>query len=81
MSLRYVIIEVCDANPAAGSLLYTLESDFPGVSILETACMSECDLCARFPYVFIDGELIHAATVEELVEGLRQRLDAPEVEP
>ncbi|GGI95443.1 hypothetical protein GCM10010885_01310 [Alicyclobacillus cellulosilyticus] len=71
-----VLIEVCDANPACTSALFALEHTLPGVTVLETSCMSQCDLCATRPYVFVNGELVTADTVEALIQRVRQRVAA-----
>ncbi|MCL6453275.1 MAG: YuzB family protein [Alicyclobacillus sp.] len=70
----YALIEVCDANPAAQQALYALEEVFPGLSVLETSCLSECELCARRPYVFVDGTRLDAPSVDALIELVKQHL-------
>lgn len=72
----WTVIEVCDANPACTQELFNLEAEFPFASVLETACMSQCDLCAQRPYVFLNEEIIAAEQVPELIKILRQRLQA-----
>lgn len=68
------MIEVCDANPACVPELFELENEFPGVSVLETSCMSECDVCATSSYVFIDGKLLSADDTNTLLSQLRHRI-------
>lgn len=70
----FILIEVCDANPAARNELFQLESDYPGVTVMENSCMSECELCARSPYVFLNGELIAQESLDELLVQIRARL-------
>lgn len=72
----FIVIEVCDANPASSAELFQLEEEFPGVSVLETGCMSHCELCARNPYVYVDGELVSADTVSDLLILVRSRIQA-----
>jgi uncharacterized protein YuzB (UPF0349 family) len=74
MGWGLTVIEVCDANPACTESLFALEQEYPFVSVLETACMSQCDLCARRAYVFMDNEIVEAPDVPALLEMLRQRL-------
>jgi len=67
------LIEYCDANEANHPLINKLE-ERNGVSVLETQCMSECELCACEPYVFFNGELLSAESLVELVQLIEQRL-------
>ncbi|KPV43540.1 DUF1450 domain-containing protein [Alicyclobacillus ferrooxydans] len=71
----FILLEVCDANPAATSELYGLENEYPGLSVMENSCMSECELCAARPYVFLNGELLAASPVEDLMLLIRSRLN------
>jgi uncharacterized protein YuzB (UPF0349 family) len=70
-----ILIEVCDANPACVSDLFNLEQDYPGVSVLETSCLSECELCAERPYVFVNGEIVTAVDVPSLLAAVKERID------
>lgn len=74
MAWDWVLIEVCDANPADCPELFALEQEFPGLTVLENACMSQCDLCARFPYVLLDGELVTAPDTAALLHKVRAEL-------
>lgn len=74
MLFGIVLIEVCDGNAACVPELLNLESEFVGVSILENSCMSQCELCAIQPYVFLDGEIISSHSVEELLHVIREKL-------
>jgi uncharacterized protein YuzB (UPF0349 family) len=71
VSLGFIVIEVCDANPAADPRLFQLEEKYPQVTVLENSCMSECELCRQHPYVFLNGELLF----EETVDGLLTRIE------
>ncbi|MCL6631281.1 MAG: YuzB family protein [Alicyclobacillus herbarius] len=70
----FILIEVCDANPACVPELFQLEEAFPGVSVLETSCLSECDLCAERPYVFFNAEIVSAMDVPTLLEEVKTRI-------
>lgn len=74
MSTGLIVIEVCDANPACTDDLFQLEEEFPGLSVLETSCMSECELCATYSYVFLNGGLLFADSVPELLAIIRQKI-------
>jgi uncharacterized protein YuzB (UPF0349 family) len=75
MSAGLIIVEVCDANPACTDDLFALERDYSGVSVLENMCMSQCDLCAAKPYVFLNGELLAAESVPKLLELVRAQIE------
>ncbi|QSO53413.1 DUF1450 domain-containing protein [Alicyclobacillus curvatus] len=70
----FILIEVCDANPASRPELFRLEEEFVGISIIENTCMSECELCAQCSYVFFDGDIMVADTPDSLLSLLRQRM-------
>lgn len=74
MPNAFFIVEVCDANPAACAAVFALEEEFPGIVVMETSCMSECELCASRPYAFIDGLRMDAPTVEQLMANIRAHL-------
>lgn len=69
-----LLIEVCDTNPACVPALFELEMEFPGACVLETSCLSQCDLCAAAPYVLLDGEIVTAPVVEDLLAAVRARI-------
>lgn len=74
MPFNLVLVEVCDANQACRPELFSLESQFSSVDIMETNCMSECDLCAHNPYAFVNGELVEAEHPDTLVEKVKFRI-------
>lgn len=74
MFVGWALVEVCDANAACTPELFSLEEELPGLSVLETSCLSECELCACRPYVIFDGTIITEARVPDLLQALRQRL-------
>ncbi|WP_067933674.1 DUF1450 domain-containing protein [Alicyclobacillus kakegawensis] len=67
----FVLIEVCDANPACVPDLFALETEYPAVSVLETSCLSECELCALQAYVFVNGDIVTADDVPSLLARVR----------
>jgi len=74
MSYGLILIEVCDANLACSSELFTLEEEYPQVSVLANECMSHCELCRTSPYVFLNGEIIAAPTLNELIQRIREEV-------
>ncbi|MCL6592409.1 MAG: YuzB family protein [Alicyclobacillus sp.] len=67
----WILVEVCDANRACTPALFALEAEFPGVTVMETACLSLCEQCAQGPYVLVNGEPITADTPEALLAQVR----------
>jgi len=74
MSFNLVLVEVCDANQACRPELFSLESQFSSVDIMETDCMSQCDLCAERPYAFVNGELLESEHPDTLIEKIKFRI-------
>lgn len=74
MTMALVLIEVCEANRASTNELFALEDAYPGVSVMETSCGSECELCATAPYVFLNGQIISRDSVEELLQTMKDML-------
>jgi uncharacterized protein YuzB (UPF0349 family) len=67
-----VIVEVCDVNPASGLDLEQLETDYPGVSVMRTPCLSNCTQCAEVPFAYVNGEIFTApdtATLLTTIQG------------
>lgn len=58
--MNYLLIEVCNANPAFREELHDLEDIYPGLVILENSCQSECALCESSCYVYFNGDIIRA---------------------
>ncbi|MCL6547866.1 MAG: YuzB family protein [Alicyclobacillus sp.] len=75
-SMSLVLVEVCDANPADVPELYELEQTHRGVSVVEMSCMSQCELCARQPYVLVNGEVVQASDTGSLIRLVRERVEA-----
>lgn len=73
MALSVVLVEVCDANAASRPELFELESEYPLMSVMENECMSECELCARHPYVFLNGELLYTDNADELILQIKEK--------
>ena len=63
------IVEYCASNLAhgTGDMLRRL-AEVHGVEVMEYDCLDHCGDCALFPYVLVNGEMVAAATAEELYE-------------
>jgi uncharacterized protein YuzB (UPF0349 family) len=75
VSYGFIVVEVCDANACCTAQLFELEQEFSGVSVLEAACMSHCELCATSPYVFVNGDIITADDVPLLLSAVRTKIE------
>lgn len=79
MTYGFILIEVCDANEAAG-VLAEFAIEHPDVVILENECMSHCELCRSAPYALMNGELIVGKTVADLLDQLAARIEQQQAE-
>ncbi|GMA56880.1 uncharacterized protein YuzB (UPF0349 family) [Alicyclobacillus sacchari] len=69
-----IVVEVCASNPLAAYPLGELEEEFPGVTVLETECLSLCGLCQHNAYAYVNGRLVFAKDPKTCYERLRQRI-------
>ncbi|WP_157935524.1 DUF1450 domain-containing protein [Kyrpidia spormannii] len=70
-----VIVEVCDINPAATLDWEELERKYPGTSVILHSCLSQCELCAEYPYAFVDGDILVADSAEQLYKDVLARVE------
>jgi uncharacterized protein YuzB (UPF0349 family) len=70
------IIEFCVSNLASGAYkaLEKLEED-PNLDIVEYSCLDYCDLCAESFFALVNGEIVQAATPDELVVNIYRYLE------
>ena len=66
------MIEVCDINPICLLDIEALETEYHEVTVLKNSCLSNCTICAKNPYAFVDGEIMTAETPEQLLENIKQ---------
>jgi len=61
------IIEFCTNNMHHGTekLMKKLEAN-PDYDVIEYGCLGNCGECYLFPYALVNGEIVAAATAEEL---------------
>jgi len=69
-----IVVEVCVSNPLSAYPLAALEEEFPGVSVLESECLSLCGLCQHNAYAYVNGKLVFAKDAKTCYERLRQRI-------
>lgn len=58
--MGFIIVEVCDSNPASALNLEFLETLYPGVTVLRSECMSKCGLCEHNVYAYVNGQIVFA---------------------
>jgi uncharacterized protein YuzB (UPF0349 family) len=68
-------VEYCINNLShgTGDTLRRL-AELPGVDVLEYDCLDHCNDCAMFPYAVVNGEMVAAATAEELLEKILETI-------
>lgn len=65
-----IMLEFCDANPAAG-LQEKIQEEFPDITVLENTCMSQCQLCDESWYAMLDGEVVYGNDECDFIDKLR----------
>lgn len=69
-----VIVEICESNPAASLNAESLESEFEGVTVMLSYCLSECALCAENPFMMVNGDIVVADDLENLMDLVRAKI-------
>lgn len=66
-------IRICDKcrHIRVKSMVAKLQKIAPGTEV-KVGCKSYCGPCARFPFVFVNGRYLKAATEDEAVEMARK---------
>ncbi|WJH32252.1 YuzB family protein [Paenibacillus aurantius] len=69
------IIEFCTNNMHHGTdrLMKKLEQN-PDYDVLEYGCLGNCGQCYAEPYALVNGEVVAAATVDELEKEIGRKL-------
>lgn len=69
------IIEFCTNNMHHGTdkLMKKLEAN-PDYDVIEYGCLGNCGECYMFPYALVNGEIVAAATAEELQEQVESKI-------
>jgi len=69
------IIEFCTNNMHHGTMrIVKLLELNPDYDVVEYGCLGNCGECFIMPYAMVNGEIISAATVDELYEKIMQRM-------
>ncbi|TVY08513.1 YuzB family protein [Paenibacillus cremeus] len=69
------IIEFCANNMHHGTnkLLKKLEQN-PDYDVIEYGCLGNCGECYMLPYALVNGEIVAAATVDELEAAIDAKI-------
>ncbi|CAG7616632.1 hypothetical protein PAESOLCIP111_01927 [Paenibacillus solanacearum] len=69
------IIEFCTNNMHHGThvLFQKLEQN-PDYDVIEYGCLGNCGECYLAPYALVNGEIVPAATVEELEVAIDNKI-------
>ena len=75
------IIEFCASNMhhGTGTLMKKLEQN-PDYDVIEYGCLGNCGECYLAPFGMVNGEIIAAASVEELELLIMQAIDSQQAE-
>ncbi|UQZ86223.1 hypothetical protein SK3146_05516 [Paenibacillus konkukensis] len=69
------IIEFCTNNMHHGTdqLMKKLENN-PEYDVIEYGCLGNCGECYLFPFALVNGEIVAAASAEELEQQVEQKI-------
>lgn len=75
------IVEFCASNMHHGTdrVMKALEQD-PEVEVIEYGCLGNCGECYMFPYAYVNGEIVAAATADELLDAVQAAIEAQRTE-
>jgi uncharacterized protein YuzB (UPF0349 family) len=71
------LVEFCASNVSSytKSVMEALENDPDlDVDVLEYGCLGHCGECYMQPFALVNGHLVQAATAEELLAKIKEKL-------
>ncbi|MDA5110760.1 MULTISPECIES: DUF1450 domain-containing protein [Brevibacillus] len=71
------LVEFCASNVSSytKSVMEALENDPElDVDVLEYGCLGHCGECYMQPFALVNGDLVQAATAEELLANIKKKL-------
>jgi uncharacterized protein YuzB (UPF0349 family) len=73
------IIEFCSSNLHSGTelVMKRLEENLE-LDVIEYGCLGNCGECYTFPYALVNGEIVAAATPDELYERIQSKIKQAE---
>jgi uncharacterized protein YuzB (UPF0349 family) len=70
------MVEFCVSNLANGSQkTYEILERDPNIDVLEYGCLSYCTKCSESFYAIVNGDLVEAATPDELTKAIYQFIE------
>ncbi|MFJ7407738.1 MULTISPECIES: YuzB family protein [unclassified Lysinibacillus] len=70
------MVEFCVSNLANGSQkTYEILERDPNIDVLEYGCLSYCTKCSESFYAIVNGDLVEAASPDELTEAIYQFIE------
>ncbi len=72
MTVKFIIVEVCDANLFTTiDIEEVIEGEFPEVAVIINQCLSFCGLCRAVPFAIVNNKRIFGKTPEECLDKVR----------
>jgi len=72
MTVKFIIVEVCDANLFTTiDIEEVIEGEFPEVAVIINQCLSFCGLCRAVPYAIVNNKRVFGKTPEECLDKVR----------
>ncbi len=71
------LVEFCSSNVASYTkpVITALEQDAElDVDVVEYGCLGHCGECYMVPFALVNGDFVSAATAEELLAKIKQKL-------
>ncbi|MEK5331594.1 MULTISPECIES: YuzB family protein [unclassified Lysinibacillus] len=70
------MVEFCVSNLANGSQkTYEILERDPNIDVLEYGCLSYCTKCSESFYAIVNGDLVEAASPDELTKAIYQFIE------
>lgn len=76
MTVKFIIVEVCDANLFTTlNIEEVLEDEFPEVAVIINQCLSFCGLCRAVPFAIVNNKRIFGKTPDECLDKVRAAIN------
>ena len=72
----YHIVEFCSSNMLKGSreVFDTLNQD-PEIEVVDYGCLSNCGICSKMFYVYVNGQTVSGRTPEQLQARIYKHIE------
>ena len=75
MTVKFIIVEVCDANLFTTiDIEEVIEGEFPEVAVIINQSLSFCGLCRAVPFAIVNNKRIFGKTPEECLDKVREAI-------